>query len=157
MTGAARLAASAARRGGAGLVSIAALGSADVYRAGEPGIIVTEAPLPELLQDERRHVWVCGPGLGPEAARDAIPALLQAGRAVVADADALGAFAGEPEGLRGCAVLTPHEGEFARLFGRVGDDKLAAAPGRGCPGRRRRPAEGGRHGGRRPGRPRRDQ
>ncbi len=125
-TGAARLAASAARRGGAGLVSIAALGSADVYRAGEPGLIVTEASLPELLEDERRHVWVCGPGLGPDAARTAIPALLRAGRQVVADADALGAFAGEPEALRGCAVLTPHEGEFAKLFGKAGDDKLAA-------------------------------
>ncbi len=127
MTGAARLAASAARHGGAGLVSIAALGSADVYRAGEPGLIVTEAPLPELLQDRRRLVWVCGPGLGPDAAGAALPLLLAAGRQVVADADALGAYAGQPEGLRGCAVLTPHEGEFTRLFGPPGPDKLAAA------------------------------
>ncbi len=127
MTGAARLAAAAARHGGAGLVSIAALGRADVYRAGEPGLIVTEAALSELLEDRRRLVWVCGPGLGPEAARSTLPQLLAAARQVVADADALGAYAGQPEALRGCTVLTPHEGEFARLFGPPGEDKLAAA------------------------------
>ena len=127
MTGAARLAATAARRGGAGLVTIAATGGADVYRTGEPGVIVTEAPLPDLLGDPRRHVWVCGPGLGAAAAREAIPALVAAKRTVVADADALGAYAGAPDGLRGCAVLTPHEGEFTRLFGPVAEDKLAAA------------------------------
>ncbi len=127
MTGAARLAAAAARRGGAGLVSIAAAGRGDVYRAGEPGVIVTEADLAELLQDERRKVWVCGPGLGQETAHRDVPALLAAGRSVVLDADALGAYAGRPEALRGGAVLTPHEGEFAKLFGPVGDDKPAAA------------------------------
>src|SRR5262249_34433677 len=68
MTGAARLAADAARRGGAGLVTIAAMGKADVYRTGSAGVLVNEAPLSELLEDERRNVWVCGPGLGPEAA-----------------------------------------------------------------------------------------
>lgn len=127
MTGAARLAAAAARRGGAGLVSIAALGNANVYRGGEPGVIVLEQKLPDLLQDSRRTVWVCGPGLGVEAARASLPLLTAAGRQVVADADALGAYAGDPDGLRGCAILTPHEGEFARLFGPVGSDKLAAA------------------------------
>lgn len=129
MTGAARLAAGAARRAGAGLVTIAALGSADVYRAGEPGTIVSDAPLDEQLRDARREVWVCGPGLGQDAARRVLPQLLAAGRRVVADADALGAHAGHPEALRGCAVLTPHEGEFAKLFGPVGDDKLAAVRG----------------------------
>ena len=49
MTGAARLAADAARRGGAGLVTIAATGRGDVYRAGSPGVLVSEAPLAELL------------------------------------------------------------------------------------------------------------
>ncbi|GAC1340151.1 MAG: bifunctional ADP-dependent NAD(P)H-hydrate dehydratase/NAD(P)H-hydrate epimerase [Acetobacteraceae bacterium] len=126
MTGAARLAAAGARRGGAGLVTIAAQGRGDVYRAGEPGVIVTEQAVAELLEDARRHVWVCGPGLGLAAARTALPVLLAVGRQVVADADALSAFAGEADALRGCAVLTPHEGEFARLFGPVGDDKLEA-------------------------------
>ena len=128
MTGAARLAAGAARRGGAGMVTIAAGGAGDLYRASaEPGLIVDDAPLDALLRDGRRTVWVCGPGLGQDAARAALPALLGAGRHVVADADALGAAAGEPDRLRGCAVVTPHGGEFAKLFGPAGDDRLAAA------------------------------
>ncbi len=127
MTGAARLSAAAARRGGAGMVSIAAAGRADIYRTGEPGLIVSDAPLLELLQDQRRAVWVCGPGLGQDTARTALPTLLAAGRRVVADADALGAYAGQPEALAGCAVLTPHEGEFAKLFGPIGPDRIAAA------------------------------
>ncbi len=126
MVGAARLAAGAARRGGAGLVTIAAETGAAIYRTGEPGIIVSEATLADLLADERRQVWVVGPGLGAERAREVLPALLRAGRRVVADADALTAFADDPAGLAGCAVLTPHAGEFARLFGPPGPDKLAA-------------------------------
>ncbi len=128
MTGAARLSAGAARRAGAGLVTIAAVhGAAAVYRAGEPGLIVLEDPLPTLLEDRRRQTWVCGPGLSRDAARAVLPVLLAAGRQVVADADALGAAAGEPDRLRGSAVITPHEGEFATVFGPAGDDKLAAA------------------------------
>ena len=126
MTGAARLAADAARRGGAGLVTIAASGNGNVYRAGSPGVLVSEAPLAELLKDERRNVWVCGPGLGPEVARIALPLLLAAKRQIVADADVFSAFAGEPEALRGAAVLTPHAGEFARAFGGHGVDRIAA-------------------------------
>ncbi len=98
MTGAARLAAAGARRAGAGLVTIAARGSADIYRTGDPGVIVTDAPLAELALDERRGAWVCGPGLGAEAARECLPMLLAAGKAAVADADALTAFAGNAEG-----------------------------------------------------------
>ena len=127
MTGAARLAADAARHAGAGLVTIAARAGADIYRAGAPGVLVSDAPLPDLLEDSRRHVWVCGPGLGPHAAAEALPVLLRANRTVVADADVFSAFAGNPDGLRGAAVLTPHAGEFARVFGAPGDDRLAAA------------------------------
>jgi hydroxyethylthiazole kinase-like uncharacterized protein yjeF len=128
MTGAARLAAAAARAGGAGLVTIAAARGAAVYRAAcAPGVIVSDAPLAELLEDVRRRVFVCGPGIGHEAARAALPALLDAGRTVVADADALTLHAGAPEGLRGVAVVTPHEGEFTRLFGPPGTDRLGAA------------------------------
>ncbi|MGH7118618.1 MAG: NAD(P)H-hydrate dehydratase [Acetobacteraceae bacterium] len=128
MTGAARLAAAAARRIGAGMVAIAAPGpaAASVYRTGAPGIIVSETPLAEIVTDPRRSVFVAGPGLGIAAARAALPALLAAGKQVVADADALTAFAGNPEGLRGAAVLTPHAAEFARLFGPPGADRLAA-------------------------------
>ncbi|MGI3777059.1 MAG: NAD(P)H-hydrate dehydratase [Janthinobacterium lividum] len=126
MTGAARLAAGAARHGGAGLVTLAASGSADVYRAGPPGLIVSEAALPELLADRRRNAWVCGPGLGHDEAARALPLLLPAGREVVVDADALAACAGHPERLRGAALLTPHAGEFARVFGAPGPDRVAA-------------------------------
>ena len=127
MTGAARLAAAGARRAGAGMLSIAAAGRGDVYRAAEAGVIVTDLGLPELLTDGRRQVWVCGPGLGVDAAREALPALLAARRHVVADADVFGAFAGDPDALAGCAVLTPHAGEFARVFGPPGADRIAAA------------------------------
>ena len=128
MTGAARLAAEAARRGGAGMVSIAAppTNVADVYRGGAPGVIVTTEPLPELLQDQRRTVWVCGPGLGADAAAAALPVLLAAGRAVVGDADVFTACADAPDRLQGCAVITPHGGEFARVFGKPGPDRVAA-------------------------------
>ena len=127
MTGAARLAAAAARRAGAGLVTIAAQGAGDLYRAGDPGLIVDDAPLAILLADTRRHVWLCGPGLGQDAARAALPLLLAANRLVVADADALGAAANDPDRLQGCAVVTPHAGEFAKLFGSPDNDRLAAA------------------------------
>lgn len=126
MTGAARLAAEAARRAGAGLVTIAARGAADTYRAGEPGLLVNEADLDDLLQDKRRDVWVCGPGLGPDAVRATFPRLVAAGRKVVGDADVFTAFAGQPDALRGAAVLTPHAGEFARAFGAPGQDRLSA-------------------------------
>ena len=126
MTGAARLAAGAALRGGAGLVSIAAGNGADIYRTGEPGLIVLQAPLAELLQDARREVWVCGPGLGQDEARRALPELLRAKRRVVVDADALTAFAGKPASFASAAVLTPHEGEFARVFGKPQASRLEA-------------------------------
>ncbi len=127
MTGAARLAAAAARRGGAGLVSIAAEHGADIYRTGDPGLIVLSEPLATLLRDERRHVWVCGPGLGQTEARQILPALIAAKRQIVADADALTAFANTPEAFTGAAILTPHAGEFKRVFGDPGSNRLEAA------------------------------
>jgi hydroxyethylthiazole kinase-like uncharacterized protein yjeF len=127
MTGAARLAAEAARRAGAGMVTIAARGASGTYRSGEPGLLVTEADIAALLHDDRRKVWVCGPGLGSEEARVVLPALVAAGRTVVGDADVFSAFGGDPEALRGTAVLTPHAGEFARVFGAPIHDRLSAA------------------------------
>jgi hydroxyethylthiazole kinase-like uncharacterized protein yjeF len=127
MAGAARMAAMGARRAGAGLLTLVVQGNGDVLRATEPGLIVSDEPLETLLQDKRRKTWLCGPGLGLDRARAALPALIAAGREIVADADALGACAGEPDRLRGVAVITPHGGEFAKLFGPIGHDKLAAA------------------------------
>jgi hydroxyethylthiazole kinase-like uncharacterized protein yjeF len=126
MTGAARLAAGAGRRAGAGLVTLAAEEGAEIYRAGEPGMIVDAQPLGLQLLDVRRNAWVCGPGLGRDGAAAALPMLLGSGRAVLVDADALTLCAGAPERLRGAAVLTPHAGEFARVFGDPGVDRLAA-------------------------------
>ena len=146
MPGAARLAAGGARGAGAGLVRVAAEHGADLYRSGAPGLIVDEAPLAELLTDERRRVWVCGPGLASDEVRGSLPALLGAGRQVVVDAGALTENAGAPRGLRGAAVLTPHAGEFTKLFGAPGRrPDRSCSPGRGR-GRRGGAAEGfGQH------------
>ena len=127
MTGAARLSAAGARGAGAGLVRLAAEHKADLYRAGAPGLIVDQAPLRTLLEDDRRKVWVCGPGLAHDEVTAALPALLAAGRQVVADAGALTEASGAPERLRGVCVATPHAGEFARVFGDPGLDRVDAA------------------------------
>jgi hydroxyethylthiazole kinase-like uncharacterized protein yjeF len=129
MTGAARLAAAGARRGGAGLLTLVAPDrrTADVLRTGAPGVMVTEAPLGVLLAESPRGAWVVGPGLPAEAAtRALLRRVVAAGQAVVADAGALSAAAGTPAALAGCAVLTPHAGEFERVFGPIGEDRLAA-------------------------------
>jgi hydroxyethylthiazole kinase-like uncharacterized protein yjeF len=132
MTGAARLAARAARRIGAGMVSIAASEAARaIYLAGDPGNLVlglSETPdIEALMADKRRTAVLVGPGNGATMAtgRTAISAL-RAGKPAVLDADALSAFAHAPEDLfrftRRCpCVLTPHDGEFARLFSIEGD------------------------------------
>jgi hydroxyethylthiazole kinase-like uncharacterized protein yjeF len=129
MPGAARLAAAAARRLGAGLVTLHAenLELAAMLRADAPGQLVSDATLEALLTDERRKVWLAGPGLLPhDATRAAIRSLIEAGKTLVADAGALMAAADAPELLRGAAVITPHAGEFARLFGAPGADRLSA-------------------------------
>jgi hydroxyethylthiazole kinase-like uncharacterized protein yjeF len=124
MPGAARLACAAARRTGAGMVTL--LAETPIIPP-EAGLIVRTDALETLLKDERRKIWVCGPGLGIEAAGAKLAALIAAGRKIVADADALTACAGAAEKLRGATVITPHDGEFFRVFGAPGADKLAAA------------------------------
>ncbi|WP_235035515.1 NAD(P)H-hydrate dehydratase, partial [Roseomonas sp. 18066] len=130
LPGAARLAAGAARRVGAGLVSLATddAATAALLRAGEPGLMVTTDAVEILLQDRRRDPWLLGPGLPPDAAtRAVLRQVIEAGRAVVADGGALTACAGAPRALRGAAILTPHAGEFLRVFGDPGADRLSAA------------------------------
>jgi ADP-dependent NAD(P)H-hydrate dehydratase / NAD(P)H-hydrate epimerase len=134
MTGAARLAARAARRAGAGLVTIAAPAEAlAVYRSGDPGTIVVEAePFDRLLADPRHTAFLLGPGGGTGALLQARTlAVLATGRPAVLDADALTSFAAEPAplfaALTPASVLTPHDGEFRRLFGDIPGSRLARA------------------------------
>ena len=126
MPGATRLAAAGARASGAGLVRISAGRAAEAYRLGAPGLVIDDAPLAALLEDERRKVWLCGPGLTEDEVEATLPALVAAGRVVLADAGALGWAAGAPDKLRGVSVITPHIGEFAGLFGKPGDDRVQA-------------------------------
>ncbi|MBV9150594.1 MAG: NAD(P)H-hydrate dehydratase [Alphaproteobacteria bacterium] len=128
MTGAARLAARAAARLGAGLVTVAAPDPAvPIYAAALTGIIVHPAGkldlFAALLADPRRNAALIGPGAGVgKDTRDKVLAILAAGKRTVLDADALTSFADNAEVLFGAirspCVLTPHEGEFARLFAR---------------------------------------
>jgi NAD(P)H-hydrate epimerase len=135
-TGAARMAARAAARMGAGLTTIAVPERGlDVYAAALTSIMVRPIAgtqdLRRLLDDRRFTAFLIGPGAGiGEETRDHVLAMLGTGRPVLLDADALTVFAQRPtdlfDAIRGPCVLTPHEGEFARLFDASGD-KLARA------------------------------
>ncbi len=137
MTGAARLAARAALRVGAGLVTVACPRAAmPIYALGMPSGITEPldraADFERLLEDPRHNAVLLGPGNGVTAeTRDRVLATLGAGKAVVLDADALTVFQDRPDALfdaiDGRCVLTPHEGEFARLFPDLAGDKLSRA------------------------------
>ncbi|MGA8380023.1 MAG: NAD(P)H-hydrate dehydratase, partial [Stellaceae bacterium] len=111
---------------GAGLVTLAAPQSAfPIYATALTGVIVDPiAGLDDfraLLADRRRNAALIGPGAGVGGeTRDKTLAILEAGKRAVLDADALTSFAGDPQTLfaaiRAPVVMTPHEGEFARLF-----------------------------------------
>ena len=129
-TGAARLAAMGALRAGSGLVSVAAPGNAlNVHAAHLTAIMLArvddERALAQLLTDERHNAVVAGPGNGVGGAtRAKVLAGLASGAACVLDADALTSFAGQAGELFAAikamperpVVLTPHDGEFGRLF-----------------------------------------
>ncbi|MFT8715692.1 NAD(P)H-hydrate dehydratase [Gluconobacter potus] len=127
MPGATRLSARGARRSGAGLVRISAGEGAPAYRLGDPGLIVDDAPLSKLLEDGRRKVWICGPGLTEDEVAETLPQLLKAGRTVLADAGALSWGSQDLSRLKGVAAITPHIGEFRKLFGPVEGSRLDAA------------------------------
>ncbi|WP_134681186.1 NAD(P)H-hydrate dehydratase [Paracoccus ravus] len=123
--GAARLAAHAALRIGAGLVTLAAPVEAVPENAARLDAVMIDtvddsASLAGKLRDTRIGALCLGPGLGLDRAHALVPTALASGRSVVLDADALGAFADGPDvlfaELHDKVVLTPHEGEFARLF-----------------------------------------
>ena len=135
-TGAARLSARAAARVGAGLVTIAVEPHAlPVYAAALTSVMVTPiadlADVDSLLADARYSGLLIGPGAGlNDATRERVLAMLNTGRPTVLDADALSVFKNDPDELMrsitGPCVLTPHEGEFKRLFDDTGD-KLSRA------------------------------
>jgi hydroxyethylthiazole kinase-like uncharacterized protein yjeF len=133
-TGAARLAARGALRAGAGLVTIASPREAlSVNAAASLAVMVRPidgaVELGEFLADKRRNSVVVGPGGGVgEAMREQVAVALASSAAVVLDADALTSFM--PAALAelivnqstGKVVLTPHKGEFNRLFKAIDDD-----------------------------------
>lgn len=132
MTGAARLASRAAMRAGAGILTIASPPSAlPIYAASMAGVLIRPVSngeeLAEMLTDPRRNAVLIGPGGGVDRnTRDMALAALEAGRCTVLDADALTVFGDDPEALfratrKAPCVLTPHDGEFARLFDVKGD------------------------------------
>lgn len=137
--GAARLAARAALRVGAGLVTLACPSDALAENAAHLTAVMLRrldrpARLAGILADRRLATLCLGPGLGVSPrTRSLVDVALADGRPVVLDADALTAHAGRSApffaALHGRVVLTPHQGEFARLFpdlaDRFGRDDLA--------------------------------
>ena len=140
-TGAARLGARAALRIGAGLVTVASPPSALQVNAMHLTAIMLQRfegaeGLTTLLEDKRKNALLIGPGNGVGAeTRENVQAALTSGAATVLDADALTSFEAIPRDLfvaienyfAGPVVLTPHEGEFKRLFPDLDGSKLERA------------------------------
>ncbi|MEE2524848.1 NAD(P)H-hydrate dehydratase [Hyphobacterium sp. HN65] len=148
-TGAARLAALAGLRGGAGLVTLLSPPAAmQVNALHNTAIMVKrfEGPegLLEALDERRATALVIGPGSGVgDETHDLVIAATAREAALVLDADALTSFESDPahlfRHLRSDDVLTPHDGEFARLFPDIASGSLnkierarAAATAAGC-------------------------
>jgi ADP-dependent NAD(P)H-hydrate dehydratase / NAD(P)H-hydrate epimerase len=137
-TGAARLAALAALRGGAGLVTLATPRDAlDINAAANLAVMVrpidAAAEFEAMLSDPRFNAAAIGPGAGVGLhTREMTLAALAGPRGVVIDADALTSFADDANVLFAAlsksrsAVLTPHSGEFHRLFDKSLKDRPAA-------------------------------
>ena len=129
-TGAARLAARGALRAGAGLATLATPREALAVNASALTAVMvrpvdTVVEFAELLNEKRLNAYVIGPGAGVgERTESFVLTALSARRSVVLDADALTSFAGHPARLFEAikhsqdaqVVLTPHDGEFPRLF-----------------------------------------
>jgi NAD(P)H-hydrate epimerase len=125
-TGAARLAARGALRAGAGLASVASPPDAVAVNASHLTAVMVKpfdgaGGLSEMLKDERLNAVVIGPGCGiGRATREMVAAVLASNAGAVLDADALTSFKDDPNALflqlRAKVVLTPHDGEFERIF-----------------------------------------
>ena len=129
-TGAARLSARGALRAGAGLVTLASPQDALAVNAAALSAVMvrgvdTAVEFAEMLSDKRLNACVIGPGAGVgKRTRDFVSTALAAKRSLVLDADALTSFADAPDRLFEAikyshdprVVLTPHEGEFPRVF-----------------------------------------
>ncbi|MFL6790599.1 MAG: NAD(P)H-hydrate dehydratase [Bradyrhizobium sp.] len=128
-TGAARLSARGALRAGAGLATLASPRVALAVNASALTAVMvrpidTVVEFAELITDRRLNACVIGPGAGVgERTRDFVHTALAAKRQLVLDADALTSFADAPDRLfeqikasDDQVVLTPHEGEFPRVF-----------------------------------------
>ncbi|MFV0296871.1 MAG: NAD(P)H-hydrate dehydratase [Hyphomicrobiaceae bacterium] len=141
MSGAARLAARGALRAGAGLATIASPPDALQAHASQLNAILLKScagadALSAILNDPRFNAIAIGPGLGvgDEAAR-MVQTVLRSGAGTVLDADAITVSAADPQGLFEAiaaqpsrpVVLTPHEGEFKRLFPGLSGSKLQRA------------------------------
>ncbi|OWV70826.1 bifunctional ADP-dependent (S)-NAD(P)H-hydrate dehydratase/NAD(P)H-hydrate epimerase [Rhizobium sp. R634] len=132
-TGAARMSAISGLKAGAGLVTIAAPRAAMAANAAHLTAVMLhavddEAELEDWLSDRRMQTFILGPGFGVSArARGFVKVLAE--RRLVLDADGISSFKDDPEQLyelfRGepRLVLTPHEGEFSRLFPDIGADE----------------------------------
>jgi hydroxyethylthiazole kinase-like uncharacterized protein yjeF len=130
-TGAARLGARGALRAGAGLVTVASPRDAIKVNAAQLTAIMVRGEaddaraLASLLADERKNAVLIGPGVGlGERTKELVRAALASKAAVVLDADAITSFADDAKQLFAAiksreapVVITPHDGEFARLFG----------------------------------------
>ena len=131
MPGAALLAARASRRIGSGMTTIIADEiTRNSYSGRDPGILFRtlgkRGDFEEIISDPRVNTVLLGPGNGvTDETRHKVVVTLREKRATVLDADALTVFQDDPKYLfnwiKGPAVLTPHEGEFARLFDTTSD------------------------------------
>lgn len=136
--GAARLAARAALRVGAGLVTLAPPAAAMAEHALPPDALmrrtVDDADALAKLASDRRGMALCiGPGCGVTRAAALLDSVRAAARPAVLDADALTALAKAPGALPPDCVLTPHGGEFARLFPDLADQLSTNTPSRPKP------------------------
>lgn len=125
-TGATKLAAHGALRSGSGLVSVVCTPETlPVYASALTAVMTKTASdmkqLSQLIEDEKTTAILLGPGCGDnETTRQQTLEILSHEKPTVLDADALSTFKDAPKNLfsaiSGMAVLTPHEGEFRRLF-----------------------------------------